>query len=180
MPPTSRWAFDELEIHTLEGPPPSRFDCGRREQNEFLHQHALADQEQLLSATHLFHLDGLPAAYATVCMDALALGRDERTPGIRFTQIGALKLAQLGVHTSFQARGLGTRVVGFTIELARQFANEGGCRFLTVDAKPDLAEWYDRRGFRTNRLNQEQRTKHALAHGRNPEGIPVSMRFDLT
>lgn len=179
MPPGFRWTLDELEIHRLEGPPPARFDCGRDEQNEFLHRHALADQEQFLSATYLFHLDGLPAAYATVCMDAIPLAKDERAPGVRFGHVGALKLAQLGVHTSFQDRGLGSHAVFFAIELASNLAEAAGCRYVTVDAKPDLTSWYGRLGFLRNRLHQEERIKQAVAHRRDPEKISVSMRYDL-
>jgi GNAT superfamily N-acetyltransferase len=179
MPPRSRWTPDDFDVETLEGPPPTRFDCGRREQNVFLHRHAWADQEELLSTTYMFYLDSLPAAYATVCTDAVSLARDERLPEVRFERVSAFKLAQLGVHQSFQGQGIGSEVVFFTIELARSVTRQIGCRYVTVDAQPDLVDWYARQGFVRNRMHQEERIKKAVAHGRDPEGIAVSMRFDL-
>lgn len=108
-------------------------------------------------------------------MDSVPLARDERASGVRFGHAGALELARLGVHTSFQDRGLGSHAVFF----ARELAEAAGCRYVTVDAKPDLASWYGRLGFRRNRLHQEERIKEAAAHRRDPEKIAVSMRYDL-
>lgn len=136
-----------LKVTRLEGRPPTRFDCGRDDQNEFLHEHALHDQEESVSTTYLFSLEGLPAAYATVCMDALPLGREERDPPIRFGIVGAVKLAQLGVHRPFQGRGIGARAVAFVGQLARGVGERIACRYVTLDAQPDLLEWYSRLGF---------------------------------
>src|SRR3712207_1975334 len=76
---------DHLDIRKLDGAPPYGFDCGREDQNHFLYEHAWNDQQQQLSITYLYFVDGVFAAYATVCMDALPLGRRER--GL-FIQIG--------------------------------------------------------------------------------------------
>jgi GNAT superfamily N-acetyltransferase len=171
--------MEDLEFQRLDGPPPSRFDCGRVEQNEFLHRHAWLDQLHLASTTYLFYLDGLLAAFAAVCNDSIPLSRDERGVGLRFSRVGSVKLAQLGVHTSFQGRGLGREVVRFVVELAQVTSTQIACRYLTVDASPDLVGWYGGIGFRENRMQQEQRIRDAATHRRDPEGIAVSMRFDL-
>jgi GNAT superfamily N-acetyltransferase len=169
----------DLDIQRLDGSPPSRFDCGRPEQNEFLHRHAWLDQLQFASTTYLVYVDGIVAAYAAVCMESVHLARDERDPKIRFAQVGSVKLAQLGVHLSFQGRGIGGRVVDFVVQLARRYSANVACRYVTVDAKPDLVGWYDQLGFLRNRLQQERRIQEARTHRRDPEGIAVSMRFDL-
>jgi GNAT superfamily N-acetyltransferase len=169
----------DIEIQRLDGPPPSRFDCGRPEQNEFLHRHAWPDQLQLASTTYLVYLDGLVAAYAAVCVESIHLAREERDPKIRFAQVGSVKLAQLGVRLSFQGRGIGKRVVDFVVQLARRSSSQIASRYVSVDAKPDLVDWYDQLGFVRNRLHQERRIQEAVTHRRNPEGIAVSMRFDL-
>lgn len=65
------------------------------------------------------------------------------------------------------------------IALARKTAKEIGCRYVTLDSQPDLVAWYEFHGFRTNYLRQAERILDALMHGREPERIAVSMRFDL-
>jgi GNAT superfamily N-acetyltransferase len=170
---------DDLKVLKLAGPPFRSFDCGREEQNEFLHRHAWHDQQESVSTTYLFSVDGLPAAYASVCMDALPLARAERSPLIRFANIGAVKLAQLGVHRPFQGQGVGARAIGFVVHLARRASKRIACRYLTLDAQPDLVEWYGRLGFVPNQRRQEERMREAVRHGRDPSVIAVSMRYDL-
>jgi hypothetical protein len=65
------------------------------------------------------------------------------------------------------------------LALARDEALRVGCRYVTLDAQPDLVSWYESQGFERNVLRQNQRIQNALAHGRDPADIPVSMRFDL-
>jgi GNAT superfamily N-acetyltransferase len=174
----SRRFSDDLETQLLDGPGPRRFDCGRPDQNVFLHEHAWADQQEWISTTFLFFVEGLLAAYATLCLDSIPLARDERGP-IRYGRVGAVKLAQLGVHLSFQGHGVGTRVVDFAVQAARRTGQRIGCRYLTLDSQPDLTEWYAGQGFLRNRLGQEERVRDAVKHRRDPARIPVSMRFDL-
>lgn len=164
-------------VRKLEGDPPSGFDCGRDAQTRFLYERAWHDQRQRVSTTYLYYLTGLLAAYTTVCMDSIPLDRRERPSTIRYGEVGALKLAQLGVDHSFQGHGYGAMAVATMIALAIELSRYAGCRYVTLDAKPDLVEWYRGLGFEVNRLKQKQRI--AAAAGRNPDEIPVSMRFDL-
>jgi GNAT superfamily N-acetyltransferase len=166
-------------VEPLDGTPPSGFDCGRDEQNTHLHQNALHDQQQLLSRTYLINESGLAAAYVTVCMDALPLGRRERGPLIRYQSISSLKLAQLAVDRRFQGLGLGTEAVATVVRLAQRVGEQVGCRYVTLDAQPELVTWYAAQGFTINNLRQDQRIAEAIQHGRNPAQIAVSMRFDI-
>ena len=170
-------ALDGLSVRKLEGVPPSGFDCGREIQTRFLYEYAWHDQRQRVSTTYLYHVAELLAAYATVCMDAISLGRRERPSTIRYQEISALKLAQLGVDRLFQGRGFGAMAVAGVIALAIELSQRAGCRYVTLDAKPHLVEWYQSLGFEINQLKQKQRIE--AAGTRNPDEIPVSMRFDL-
>jgi GNAT superfamily N-acetyltransferase len=170
---------DALTVSILDAPPPRRFDCGRSDQNEFLHQHAWADQQHSMSTTYTFSRGELMAAFATVCLDGLRLAADERGSGVRFSQVGAVKLAQLGVHTAYHGQGVGSRAIGFVVLLAREVSERIGCRYVVLDSQPDLVEWYARQGFVHNRRWQEERVREAVKHRRDPARIPVSMRFDL-
>src|SRR5215213_11732517 len=77
-------AVDGIVIQLLWGPPEAGFDCGRDDQNRFLYERAWPDQQAQLSVTYLYYLKGIIAAYASVCMDALPLGRGERGRAVRY------------------------------------------------------------------------------------------------
>jgi GNAT superfamily N-acetyltransferase len=168
--------LDGLSVRKLAGDPPPGFDCGRESQTRFLYDYAWLDQRQRVSTTYLYHVVELLAAYATVCMDAIPLGRRERPGAVRYQEIGALKLAQLGVDRRFQGHGYGTLAVAGAIALAIELSRRAGCRYVTVDAKPDLVGWYQSLGFEINKLKQKQRI---AATTRDAAEVPVSMRFDL-
>ena len=169
----------EFEVERLSGIPSGTFDCGRIDQNRFFREHSWTDQTERLSTTYTFQVHGITAAFATICMDALPLSRRERGSSIRYHHVSSLKLAQLGVDRSFQSEGMGRSIVSFIIELAFDIGEVVGCRYVTVDAQPDLEEWYKARGFVRNHLAQEQRVNDALAHRRDPAAVPISMRYDL-
>jgi len=119
------------------------------------------------------------AGFVTLCMDSLPLSREERGAGIRYQWISALKLAQLGIDRRFQGSGLGRWVVGFVVDFATELSLRVGCRYVTLDAQPDLVSWYSAQGFRRNLLHQQQRMDEAIRHRRDPANTAVSMRFDI-
>jgi GNAT superfamily N-acetyltransferase len=167
---------DELVVRVMDGPPERGFDCRRAEQTEFFHECAWDDQQAQLSVTYLYYFRGILAAYATVCTDSIPLSRRERDPSVRYREVSAIKLAQLGVHHSFQGIGLGRVAV---LKLARDISLRVGCRYVTLDAQPDLVGWYETQAFVRNLYRQEQRIRDAVEHRRDPDTIAVSMRFDL-
>lgn len=90
-----------------------------------------------------------------------------------------MKLAQLGVAIPYQRMRLGMFVVADVINRARKEGRRVGCRYVTLDSQPSLVSWYECQGFERNRLRQDRRVQDALAHGRDPAAIAVSMRYDL-
>lgn len=169
---------DEITRRRLDDSVLPAFDCGRDEQNRFLHEWAWRDQDEWLSTTHLYFVRGILVAYATVAASSVVLGTREKPQPVRHKSIGALKLLQLGVDRHFQGRGLANVVIADVISLARILSRRAGCRYLTLDAKPDLTGWYETRGFRINKIEQKQRIE-AMAGERPLEELAVSMRFDL-
>ncbi|HEU0012214.1 MAG TPA: GNAT family N-acetyltransferase [Longimicrobium sp.] len=167
----------DLEVRVLDGPPDPGFDCGRPAQNRFLAECAWEDQEERVSVTYLYLSRDRIAGFATVSMDSLELGTRERSPRIRYAWVGALKLAQLGVDRSFQGRGLGRGIVQDVVGLAQGFTDTVGCRFVSLDAQPDLVAWYEAQGFRINKVMQKRRVEAAARRG--SVDPPVSMRFDI-
>lgn len=168
----------DVVARLLDGPPEAGFDCGRADQNGFLYERAWEDQQEKVSATYLYHVNGMLAGYATVCMDALPLGTRERSLRIRYKEVGALKLAQLGVDLHFQGRGLGALIVADVIALAREISARVGCRYVTLDAHPEVANWYEALEFKRNKLRQKLRLQET-AGKRDPSTVAISMRFDI-
>jgi GNAT superfamily N-acetyltransferase len=168
-----------IELERLDGPPPGSFDCRRDEQNEYFHRHAWNDQQERVSTTYLLMVHGIAAAFLTICMDALPLSRRERGATIRYRWVSSLKLAQLGVDHRFQGSGVGRRAISTVIGLAQKVGELVGCRYVTLDAQPDLEAWYTRQGFVRNELHQQQRREDAISHQRDPDQVAVSMRYDL-
>lgn len=175
---TAAFLPDDITSQRLDDSLLPPFDCGREAQNEFLHGWAWRDQEEWLSSTHLYFVRGIFAAYAAVSASSLVLGTREKPPAVRHKSIGALKLLQLGVDRRFQGRGVARVVIADMISLARVLSRRAGCRYLTLDAQPDLTRWYEDRGFRINKAEQKQRID-AAAGRRDPSEVAVSMRFDL-
>lgn len=169
---------DELISHRLEDPLLPAFDCRREAQNRFLRESAWHDQQEWLSTTYLYYAHGILVAYATISASALTLGSRERPRAIRRKATSAIKLLQFGVDRRFQGLGVGTEVLADVIAFARECSPRIGCRYLALDAQPDLVRWYEARGFLINKAEQKHRI--AAAMGKRPiDQIAVSMRFDL-
>jgi GNAT superfamily N-acetyltransferase len=177
--PAAGWDEHDLDVHLLDGPPPHGFDCGRDEQNEFLYARAWSDQQRRLSVTRLFLVKGIVAAYVTTLADAIELGTREKDEGVRYPTLAAIKIAQLAVDRRFAGVGLGRLLVAYVIEYVRQASLGIGCRYVTVDARPELEAWYAAQGFVRNKVVNKRKLEHALAAGRDERGIPISMRYDL-
>jgi GNAT superfamily N-acetyltransferase len=176
---SGRFSFeDRVTGDVLEEPPPGGFDCARESQNRFLYERAWPEQQDRHSTTYLYHVDGIMAAYASVCANSIVLGTREKPSSIRYKHIGVMKLAQLGVDHHFKGRGLGRFIVSDMIGLAREVSEYVACRYVALDAEPNLVDWYVAQGFRINRSEQRQRIE-AAAGKRDAALVPVSMRFDL-
>ena len=178
--PEAGWDERDIDIRLLDGEPPAGFDCGRDEQNEFLYERAYQDHERLISVTRLFFVKGILAAYVTTMTASVELGTREKDRGVRYPSLAALKIAQLAVDKRFSGCGLGTFLLGFVIAYARRRVSwTVGCRYVTLDAQPDLEGWYASHGFVRNRVMQKRKIEHARATGRDESTLTVSMRFDL-
>jgi GNAT superfamily N-acetyltransferase len=179
MPTDAFFSSGEITRRRLESPLLPAFDCGREAQNQFLSDWAWHDQNELVSATHLYFVRGMLGAYATISLSALTLGSREKPRAIRHKSIGAVKVLQLGVDRRFQGRRLGTVIIADMIALARVVSRRMGCRYLVLDAQPEVVGWYEARGFRINKAEQKQRMDAAVIANRPLDEIAVSMRFDL-
>lgn len=176
---STAWSEGDMEMRTLDGPPPSGFDCGAADQNDFLFERAWPDACHGISVTHMLSIKGIPAAYVTLLSDRIQLGPKEKPKGVSYQFVPAMKVGQLGVDRRFAGQGLGRYLLGFVVQLAIQFRSVFVCRYVTLDAEPHLIGWYERQGFKRNLEEQRFRLALAAARGRSVDELAVSMRFDL-
>lgn len=59
----------------------------------------------------------------------------------------AISLEVICIDEGYQGNHIGTSVLGYIVEQAREVSNFVGCRYLVLDAIKQRAEWYERRGF---------------------------------
>ena len=168
----------ELAFTQIGPAAPRGFDCGRSEQNEFLHNCACTYHEIGASLTYLAHRGSECVGFITLTSDSIELYRDERPPEVAFPRLPALKIAQMGVEKGCHGQDIGSDLVAFALFLARAVRSQVGCVYLSVDAKPDVTGFYEKLGFKRNRAELRRR--------RDREGdrysaatAPVSMRFDI-
>lgn len=135
------------------------FDCGENDLNDFLLNAAKIHTQDLLSVTLLFEYGNTTVAFYSVCNDNISLDsfRDKTAFDIfrslfpkpkRFKSFPAVKLARLGVHSTYQSAGIGTQILDY-IKMSFTTRNKTGCRYVTVDAYNNerTLRFYQRNGF---------------------------------
>ena len=170
----------DIQLFPLEGNAPMDFRCRRAEQNDFFHHHASSDQSDGFSVTYLGHVQGVAAAFMTLAMDAVPLQTKEKprsdTSIVRFP---AIKLAQLAVDERWEGRGIGRHMVSLAVAIGLDLRTRIGCRYLTVDAKRDVIEWYAAQEFKVNKLHNKELIERAEKRKVDVNDLPLSMRLDL-
>jgi predicted GNAT family N-acyltransferase len=180
------WTDNDVDIEKLAGPP-TFFQCPGPEQTDYFLKSAWDHQNQGIAVTYVLLLKRDLIGYVTVTMDEIPLAKLERPEGIPFSRLPAMKIAQLGVHSDLNGNGFGQYLVTYAMSVALELKQKVGCRYVTLDAKADLVEWYEEQGFVRNEKDQEEKVaaientpglKPAKREARLAE-LPISMRFDL-
>ncbi|MDD4354160.1 MAG: hypothetical protein PHN56_06935 [Candidatus Nanoarchaeia archaeon] len=108
----------------------------------FLKEDALDNQEKMISVTYLWLINETNelCGYLTLLNDKINLEGDLKeifkNKGILYKSLPALKIGRLCVDDRFLRRDLGTLMVLFAIQKAKEiYLEKSGCRFITLDAK---------------------------------------------
>ncbi len=150
-----------------------RFDCGDRDLNDYILNHAAAFQKYLIAVTYAY-VDAEDAskayAYCSLANDKVAItdfkdkaefNRFRKKRGFpnekRLKSYPAVKLCRLGVEKTVKGQQIGTTILNY-IKSMFVIENKTGCRFLTVDAYLDAVPFYEKNGFRF--LTQEDDDPH--------------------
>jgi GNAT superfamily N-acetyltransferase len=131
--------------HDLTG-----FDCGNRELNAWLIDHALASHRADLARTYLVLEDRTVAGYVSLTTGSV---RREEAPrrharGMPRHPIPTILIARLAVDLRRQRARLGSRLLAEALRLAVAASDTVAARLVVVDAIDDrAASFYRRRGF---------------------------------
>ena len=149
------------------------FDCGDRDLNDFILNHAAAFQKYLIAVTYAcVDVDDASKVYAycslandkvaiTDFKDKAEFNRFRKKRGFpnekRLKSYPAVKLCRLGVDETVKGQQIGTTVLDY-IKWMFVFENKTGCRFLAVDAYLKAVPFYEKNGFRF--MNAEDNDPH--------------------
>ncbi len=149
------------------------FDCGDRDLNDYILNHAAAFQKYLIAVTYAcVNVDDASKvlAYCSLANDKVAVtdfkdktefNRFRRHHGFpnakRLKSYPAVKLCRLGVDTSAKGKQIGTRILNY-IKSMYAMENKAGCRFLTVDAYLGAIPFYIKNDFQF--MNAEDTDPH--------------------
>ncbi len=142
---------DELNIELLSAKYSlSRFDSGNSELNDFLKNDALKEQQELLSKTHLCFYKEHIAGYITLTADSIRVKKDKLDTsqiieGCEYPAYPCILIARLAIDKKVQKNSIGNFLILLVIGLALD--GPLGCRYLSVDPKPDAVEYYRKFGF---------------------------------
>lgn len=143
-----------------------------QEMQDYLKKEALQEQNNALSATHLFidEDNNRIMAYVSLCNDAIRLEFEEQTEyELRYTTVPAMKIARLAVANEYKHQGLGSSLIQFSAYIAQRVRRFSGIVFLTLDCYAHRETFYKGIGFVRN-LNQPNQL---------PFDSPISMRIHL-
>ncbi len=168
---TSQMSVVELtELYDL-----SKFDCGDSDINEFIKFEAFAHQEESIAKTFLFIYKEQILGFCSLAADAIYLDREEKVESIanighmkRYPQYPAVKLARFGRDSNYRGQSIGSELILRWI-VAHVKSLKIAVRFLTLDAYPHRASYYEHAGFIKNQHKNYARK----------DNQPVSMRLDL-
>lgn len=151
------------------------FDCGEADYNDYLYDGtALRDESQGVARVYLAFFKTVLIGYFAILNDAIQLETKERPTGIVYSSVPALKIGRLATSKDVQGQGLGQYLVKIIVGLAIEQSKIIGCRFVTLDALLGREGFYEKLGFKRNKLVHKNFEKL-----RNKPMENTSMRLDI-
>ncbi len=127
------------------------FNSKNDDLNEFLKNDALRDQESMVSKTYLCCWKKSIVGYFSIVADTIdvqAINENDGIKGYPYHKYPSIKIARLAVDRKFERKGIGRFLVLAAMGLAMSVSEIIGCRYITVDSKPDSISFYEKLGFR--------------------------------
>lgn len=143
---------NELQLLSLhEGHVLSIFNSTNTELNDFLKNDALETQGDIVNKTHLCFWQKSIVGYITFTTDTLevlAVEENDGVEGYPHRKYPCMRIARLAVDRGFERRGVGRFLLLAAIGTAIDISQRVGCRYITVDSKPESINFYEKHGFK--------------------------------
>ncbi|WP_367344147.1 GNAT family N-acetyltransferase [Methanomethylovorans sp.] len=129
----------------------SSFHCTNKDLNDFLKNDSLRNQEQLINKTYICYYQKHLVGYFTLTTDTIhvkSIDSSDCVDDFPYSRYPALKLARLATDERFQRMGVGSYMLHIAIYLTQIVSEIAGCRYITVDSKPESVGFYTKHGFK--------------------------------
>jgi len=126
------------------------FNSTSGELNDFLKSDAFSDQDNLISKTYICLYENFIAGFFTLTADTIeikAVNEFDSIDNYEYRKYPAVKLARLAVDSKFERKGVGRFLLLAAIGKTLSICNSIGCRYITVDSKPESVDFYKKHGF---------------------------------
>jgi len=144
-------SFEDLEFHLLDKSHDlSSFECVNKELNAFLQEDALENQYAMVSVTRLVYYEGNLIGFFTLvndCIHKRELQQGDGEKGYRYSHYPALKIARFATHKVYVNRDIGRSMLLKTFAIVMRLSRYVGCRFITIDSKPEAVSYYKKFAF---------------------------------
>ena len=141
----------EIEIRPLRPDDDrSSFLSGDVELDRFFRKYAGQNQFRLhVGVTYVASSAGRVVGYVTIAPGSMVINRLPRRERQQLPAypLPVLRLARLAVATTHQGHGIGSRLLRFALEMAREMASRFGCVGVVVDVLPEAMGFYACLGF---------------------------------
>lgn len=127
------------------------FESTNTDLNDFLKNDSLNDQNELINRTYLCIWKNSIVGYFSIVADTIevqAIDETDRIEGYPYRKYPSIKIARLAVDRRFERKGFGRFLVLAAIGLVLSVSEIIGCRYLTVDSKPESINFYEKLGFK--------------------------------
>jgi hypothetical protein len=122
------------------------FQCEKKDYSDFVQNpdEAQKYQNQNLGVTHVFKHQGKPVGFVTLAMGGLRKARlpEERQQQKPFRDVPSLLLGHWARDSRCRKLGVGKVMMAHALAKAKEIGQEIGCRYVIMDAEPDMVEHY--------------------------------------
>lgn len=144
------------------------FDCGNDDLNEYFRIDSIPHRAEYLTQSYCLLYSGSRELLALLdfCNDSVKL--KDYVEFVRLDQskqhssLPAVKLTRFGVRKDLQGLHIGTYIMNM-VKAFFVSDNRTGCRFLTVDAYPDVVGFYQKNGFFLMTQTDKRKQTRAMA-----------------
>ena len=116
-------------IKHVKGVELKEFDCGSEELNLFLKCYAQQNDKNRIGRTFVGFEKNTPVGFITLCIGSIAFNELPSNHKLPRYPIPVIRIARLGVDKSFQRKGYGKELLGFSLEKIALLANFIGAKF---------------------------------------------------